>query len=478
MRGVIVRDLFAVVIGGVFVVLGLVVGAFFIVTRANIGLLHFGGFVICSGWYFLTASSVALLLKPDGPAWLGIELTSLYALTAFLGLLMRAIFGEGPWRAHSLVVWISTAFFFVAMIGPHVSAMSLMDTLLFHQVMSVAIMLYFMTRFAVLAVRRDVDARYFALGCSGFVLGATLDIATSMGFLDLPVHVTVFGAICMVVALAAILARRMALEFREKQKMAAGLAAAFAVQEALLPEPKRFPHADVSHAYLPADQTSGDWFLHHHDATTKRLYLFIGDVTGHGIASTLLSAVVAGSIQAMLSQIAKRHLGLDEALLDIVSAANDVVHMTGRKTGRLMTMAFIGIELETGRVSYFNAGHNELYQSHADGRVEMRLKPGDPLGFARPLVTKGQAFQLDDGDVLFAYTDGLIENVGPDRSAIKRLKLKKLLELTAERRDARAVVEHVLREAALVWLDTPPGDDVSAIAITWHRDCKSNPGES
>jgi predicted ATPase/serine phosphatase RsbU (regulator of sigma subunit)/tRNA A-37 threonylcarbamoyl transferase component Bud32 len=217
-------------------------------------------------------------------------------------------------------------------------------------------------------------------------------------------------------------------EVRARAVLEGQLEAAREVQRALLPAVPQIPGLAIASHYQSANRTGGDWFGWHQSPRTGRIFVQIGDVTGHGMPAALITGAVSGAVSSAHSIVdgLPEPLAQDEELALIARVMNRTVLETGARASMLMTMAMISFEPATGRVSYLNAGHEPIYLIRPDG-VTAVLRPGTPLGSQDVPSFGTDAFSLQHGDILFLYTDGLVENPRPDGSVLKPRKLSQLL---------------------------------------------------
>ena len=203
------------------------------------------------------------------------------------------------------------------------------------------------------------------------------------------------------------------------------------IQKAMLPSeftprPLTSPHAPLTshlsplliHAtQTPALDVGGD--LYDYCLRDNRLYFCIGDVSGKGVPAALLMAVV----QTMFHNEAKYATRAS----DIVAALNDIVSAEQNTTGFFVTM-FVGIlDLTTGLLDYCNAGH-EIPELVRDGAlVDIPAKPNIPVGALDDWAFEGQQQQLQQGDLLFLYTDGLSEAENVDQQLFGRKRVEELV---------------------------------------------------
>jgi serine phosphatase RsbU (regulator of sigma subunit) len=251
---------------------------------------------------------------------------------------------------------------------------------------------------------------------------------------------------------------------QEKAERDQHVLAARAVQEALLPIERSFPGVTVEDHYHAAEQLGGDWFGYGLDAERRRLYVALGDATGHGVPAALVSGAAAGAFRAALTVLCAQELSCSDALLVLTRALHETVRQTGARAQRMMTMALVCLDLDTGRGSFVNAGHGPLLRFGTGGR-ELLQAGGPVLGSEGNLPHVPVPFELTRGDALFVYSDGLIENTGPDGRALSPRKLHKLLEHDVS--DLALLKRLVLREAQAIWREHTPDDDTCFVLLRW-----------
>ncbi|MEY3901209.1 MAG: Serine/threonine-protein kinase PknL [Pseudomonadota bacterium] len=255
----------------------------------------------------------------------------------------------------------------------------------------------------------------------------------------------------------------------EKARIEAELEAARAVQDALLPDDIQVPNTLISHFYEPASETGGDWYHHHYDPIRNRLFILVGDVTGHGLPSALLTAVVSGAVLSHLQKESKRPIerltSIQESLNELSMIANASVHMSGSESQRYMTMAFACLDLQSGEFGLMSAGHVPPYiYSQCENSVTTLPCSGSLLGFSKSPSFGYAAFTLNPGDSVLFYTDGLLENStekGPMLSS--RMLRKKLIQNDSPQN----CVESISQIFTAVGKERPLEDDVTVYMLRW-----------
>jgi serine phosphatase RsbU (regulator of sigma subunit) len=246
---------------------------------------------------------------------------------------------------------------------------------------------------------------------------------TSCTVVPLRARGTTFGALAMLnsgdrpahtdaeIALAVEVARRGALALDNARLYGRQLAVAETLQRSLLTDPPQPDDLELRVRYQPASthlHVGGDW----HDVVLQpdgATVAVIGDVVGHDVDA----AASMGQIRSMVRATAYGRSDSPAAVLDRVDTV-----LTGLHVGTLATALVARIEqpeeqrregLRTLRWS--SAGHLPPLLVHADGTVEvLATTPERLLGTGSPGPRSDHTAQLQPGDTVLLYTDGLVEH--------------------------------------------------------------------
>jgi anti-sigma regulatory factor (Ser/Thr protein kinase) len=166
-------------------------------------------------------------------------------------------------------------------------------------------------------------------------------------------------------------------------------------------EMPRLPSYDMAGQFCPADQTGGDTFdLVRLD--DRRLFVLLGDASGHGIGPALSATQMTGMLRVAL------RLGAD---LDSIFAQVNNQLVEDLPEEHFVT-AFLGI-LDTDRhvISFHAAGQGPLLHFRAEtGACHWHPPTTFPMGFMRyPAVEPPREIRLDPGDMLGLISDGVFE---------------------------------------------------------------------
>ncbi|HTZ74952.1 MAG TPA: PP2C family protein-serine/threonine phosphatase [Candidatus Aquilonibacter sp.] len=234
------------------------------------------------------------------------------------------------------------------------------------------------------------------------------------------VSVSWFGAVLLFLILT--------LELADRVTMKRDLEIAREIQQWLVPaKPPDVPGIDIAFATRPQNTVAGDCydaFLRPLNAAGREpLVIAVADVAGKSVPAALLMATFQASLRALAGTSAT----LEENVsgLDRYARAHNL-------EGRRFTTAFIAeIDPHSVAMRYVNAGHNApilMRASHAAERLE---SGGPPLGLplfrgAEPQYDCG-SIQLGQGDLLFVFTDGVIDAVNEDGDEFGETRLLGLL---------------------------------------------------
>jgi phosphoserine phosphatase RsbU/P len=172
------------------------------------------------------------------------------------------------------------------------------------------------------------------------------------------------------------------------------------IQQGLLPsEGPELSGYDIAGFNLPCRTVGGDYFdfLRYKDG---RLGLFIADVCGKGLPAALMMS----SLQARVEM-------LSESEPDAATALTVLNRHIARRCppGRFVTAFYGVLSPDRGEVSYANAGHNYPIVLRASGKIEL-LKGADMvMGLFGTVSYQSHCLQLEKGDLLVLYSDGVTE---------------------------------------------------------------------
>jgi sigma-B regulation protein RsbU (phosphoserine phosphatase) len=239
----------------------------------------------------------------------------------------------------------------------------------------------------------------------------------------------------------------------EQRALEDDLTLASTIQAGLLPKLRqKLGGWEIECHYQPAGVVSGDYCdLINNGA--QDLHFILGDVSGKGVAASMLMA----HLQAMFRTLVSIGMPLDQ-MLERASR----VFSESTLPSHYATLA-CGRAHDTGAVEIANAGHLPPLLVH-NGDVRNIAATGLPLGvFSNERFTVNR-FQMDRGDTLFLYTDGLSEAFDGSGNEYGTERLSRIL------REEHLLAPEALIEACLEKVNafrggTPQSDDLTLMAI-------------
>lgn len=237
-------------------------------------------------------------------------------------------------------------------------------------------------------------------------------------------------AMGLLVSLASVAAMRisnirLAEEAAERRRLEQEVALGRRIQLALIPD--SLPSVDGWELYarnLPSRGVSGDIYNMLKRNGSNSLVLYVADVSGKGIGASLLTA----SLEALSA-------GPLDAGMELDKICRLVSRLLYDRTPpeKYATAFFAEVDVESGRMSYVNAGHNPGLILHMAGTTEWLEASGLPLGLLPQAEYEVGQVDLGPRDVVMLYTDGLTEAADRDGNEygednLRRVALAKRLD--------------------------------------------------
>ena len=184
-----------------------------------------------------------------------------------------------------------------------------------------------------------------------------------------------------------------------------------------------------------------------------RLAVLVGDASGHGMAAGLLMAIAKSCLEMAVD--------LDPRPVQVLHLLNRTLYRTGGRRA-FMSLFYGLLDPTTGALEYASAGHPFPLLRRADGEIEELGKGGLPLGLRPKLELESNAVEIDPGDLLLLYSDGLPEAIDKNGNDFGYERMRTLLE----KGGAAEEVHHRIRLALDRHLGTSePEDDFSLVVL-------------
>lgn len=256
-------------------------------------------------------------------------------------------------------------------------------------------------------------------------------------------------------------------ESMEKVRMEAELSIASTVQQTLIPPPKiQDKNILIRSHYQSASECGGDWWGY--VRTEDHFALLIADATGHGLPSALITAA-ARSCFSVIQKLAQEDPSFAESPAKMLSYANRVVYEAAQ--GSINMTFFAGvIDFKKRVLTYASAGHNPpwLFQPKAGSESTFDLKSltakGQRLGESPDSAPfEEKQVSLTPNDILFLYTDGIIEGKNPEGAQYGKKQMRKVIEASLKS-GPEALIQALVADFGAHNGDKPLDDDVTLTA--------------
>jgi len=248
----------------------------------------------------------------------------------------------------------------------------------------------------------------------------------------------------------------------------------------LLPE---LPGWEIATYFQAANQVAGDFYDAFFLSNRKAVGLVIADVCDKGVGSALFMALIRSLIRVFSGQT---HL-CDTFILDnqdrvegiiplqetnivdptnaliAVALTNDYIEQNHSRMSMFATLFFGILDPETGSLAYINAGHEPLIVVGPDGIKEDLQPTGPAVGMMLDAKFKIKQVQLEPGDILIGYTDGVTEACAPSGDLFTKQRLRSILQQPAA--SAPELLERIKASLVAYTENAPQSDDITLLAV-------------
>ena len=217
------------------------------------------------------------------------------------------------------------------------------------------------------------------------------------------------------------------------------VAIAHRVQTSILPKQPALPGLEIAAIMVPADDVGGDYY----DVrpTADGGWLLIGDVSGHGLDAGLIMLMLHSAACSLT--VAREDITPRELLATLNQVMYDAI------THRLERREYVTLNVlhytRDGWMTFAGAHQDILVLRARTRRVELVSTPGPWIGIRSDILdlARDERFQLEPGDVLVLYTDGVTEAIDESGELFELARLCEALEEVPERSPAE-IRDHLL----------------------------------
>lgn len=241
--------------------------------------------------------------------------------------------------------------------------------------------------------------------------------------------------------------------------------------------------------FRPARQVSGD-FYDIFELPDNNIGLVIADVCDKGVGAALFMALFRSLIRIFSGQTALNGLAcmlseplanpgapkpdiakLNPAHLDALKAVqltNDYIAQNHGDLGMFATLFFGVLNVDAGDFTYINAGHDPVYIIDSTASLKQSLGPTSPVvGVQTEVNFEIRQAQLDKGDIMLGYTDGIPEARAEDGQFFTKGRLLNLVETPVA--SAAELVERIADELKRHIGSAEQHDDITLLAVKWEN---------
>jgi serine phosphatase RsbU (regulator of sigma subunit) len=244
---------------------------------------------------------------------------------------------------------------------------------------------------------------------------------------------------------------------RQVRTLGGELSRARIVHDAMFPAEFDAGHISFEYEYQPIQEIGGDYVHLHLCRESGRISLTLLDVAGHGLAAALTVNRLFGELERIRAENPSAEPG------EVMNLLNRYINLTMAPHSMYATGTCIMLDPGTGRLAWVNAGHPPALVRRLSGEVQELCCTCMLLGAERSddFVHGQQDMKLSPGDVVIAYTDGVIEAMDAHGRQFGMSRLRETAKFTPPPRNwprfiASAVAKH---------RHGPPDDDLLVVQL-------------
>ncbi len=251
-------------------------------------------------------------------------------------------------------------------------------------------------------------------------------------------------------------------EMKEKEQLKKEMQIAREIQTSLCPTIPKHDEFEIAATMRPADEVGGDYFDIAYDKQGD-FWLAIGDVTGHGVTAGMIMMMAETAFNICTTE------EVAHTLKEVIQKMNAVLHENiANRLHDTHFMTMCVLKYLGGGAFSFAGAHVDIIVYRAAARAcEFIPTKGLFLGILPDVeaTTQMNQFQMEQGDVLVLYTDGIIEakQPGPELKMLAREGLARIIADNAQR--SVDDIQAAILDETLAWCDHQPEDDLTMIVV-------------
>ena len=238
----------------------------------------------------------------------------------------------------------------------------------------------------------------------------------------------------------------------------ADLEAGALIQSALLPKIQGqlpdFPSVNIYTHYLPAKEVSGD-FYDVFPLDKHRLGFLIADVSGKGVPAAAFMLICHTAIRIYSRE--------GDSPSKVLQRANNYLSI-GNSESMFATAFFAILDTQTNQLNFAFAGHNKPFLIQNNKVIEITSQQNIALGIMEDYEFTEASLQLNAGDKMVMFTDGITEPVDDEGNDYGEERLNNLLN-TAKDKDIIKIGNQIITEIETFTKGLPQFDDITLVAF-------------
>jgi serine phosphatase RsbU (regulator of sigma subunit) len=259
---------------------------------------------------------------------------------------------------------------------------------------------------------------------------------------------------------------------KQNKEIRASIRYAQTIQQAMLPSNHEIEkHFDAFILYMPKDIVSGDfyWIATRETGTVKSVYFAVVDCTGHGVPGAFMSMIG----NRLLNEIVmERKIESPAKILGILNQSiREALRQEETDNNDGMDLALCRFDLSSsGKSKLVFAGAKRPIYIIRNSENRLITHNGDRKSIGgyslskREIVFTDYEQELDMGDMIYLFSDGIIDQNGPERKKFGRVRLEEAMIDCAKLRtiEQQAIIEQRLRE---YMTNEDQRDDITLIGL-------------
>jgi sigma-B regulation protein RsbU (phosphoserine phosphatase) len=199
------------------------------------------------------------------------------------------------------------------------------------------------------------------------------------------------------------------------------------------------------------------------------------DVSGHGVQAAMVTVSVSQFLQPNSGHLLSRKSGKSATAYELRSPAQVLVALDKEfpfeRFNNFFTITYLIINTKTGELRYSNAGHPHSIVLRKNGTLELLQKGGPAIGMGDFHLLSGKVSrfeeghsQINPGDKLFVYTDGIIEYENPDGEFYGTNRFYEALK-SIQGEAVTGIVEQSIKSLMDFGNNAKPQDDITLLGL-------------